>query len=183
MRGTDNTSSPLKSPTLAAAIEHHLAHPRPPPHLRTPRPPQGGFADRVRAMALGNYPSRRAEGVGCGTATLQWRYCVRSVAAVRCETDGPRWRRGHRRARPCAIKFAAAWGCEVTAFTSSSNKTNEARAFGAHHVVSSRDPRQLAAIAGTLDLVLVTMNVPLDWKALIATLRPKGRLHFVGAVL
>ena len=50
-------------------------------------------------------------------------------------------------------------------------------------MVSSRDPRQLAAIAGTLDLVLVTMNVPLDWKALIATLRPKGRLHFVGAVL
>jgi alcohol/geraniol dehydrogenase (NADP+) len=30
---------------------------------------------------------------------------------------------------------------------------------------------------------LVTVNVPLKWPAMIATLRPKGRLHVVGAVL
>ena len=82
-----------------------------------------------------------------------------------------------------ALKFAAAWGCEVTAFTSSGGKADEARSFGAQHVVNSRDAGQIAAIAGTLNLVLVTVNVPLDWKALTTTLRPKGRLHFVGAVL
>jgi uncharacterized zinc-type alcohol dehydrogenase-like protein len=81
------------------------------------------------------------------------------------------------------VKFAAAWGCEVTAFTSSEGKANETRAFGAHHVLSSRDSGQLAAIVRTLDLVIVTVNVPLDWKAMIATLRPRGRIHFVGAVL
>ena len=37
--------------------------------------------------------------------------------------------------------------------------------------------------AGTLDLLLVTVNVPLNWPAMMATLRPKGRLHVVGAVL
>jgi uncharacterized zinc-type alcohol dehydrogenase-like protein len=37
-------------------------------------------------------------------------------------------------------------------------------------------------LAGMLDLVLVTVNVPLDWPALINTLAPNGRIHFVGAV-
>ena len=31
--------------------------------------------------------------------------------------------------------------------------------------------------------LLVTVNVPLDWAAMIGTLRPKGRMHVVGAVL
>lgn len=82
-----------------------------------------------------------------------------------------------------AIKFANAWGCEVTAFTSSASKTEEAKTLGAHHVVSSRDAKALASIAGTLDLLLVTVNVSLDWPAMLQTLRPKGRMHVVGAVL
>jgi uncharacterized zinc-type alcohol dehydrogenase-like protein len=82
-----------------------------------------------------------------------------------------------------ALMFASAWGCEVTAFTSSASKHEEARALGAHHVVSSRDPAAMKAIGGTLDFVIDTVNVPLDWDALMATLAPKGRLHVVGAVL
>jgi uncharacterized zinc-type alcohol dehydrogenase-like protein len=82
-----------------------------------------------------------------------------------------------------AIKFAAAWGCEVTAFTSTAAKADEARSFGAHKVVASRDPAAIAAIAGTLDLLLVTVNVPLDWDAMVGTLAPRGRMHVVGAVL
>lgn len=82
-----------------------------------------------------------------------------------------------------ALKFARAWGCEVTAFTSNRAKADEARGFGAHEVVSSRDSNAIAAIAGTLDLLLVTVNVPLDWSGLMKTLRPDGVLHVVGAVL
>jgi uncharacterized zinc-type alcohol dehydrogenase-like protein len=78
------------------------------------------------------------------------------------------------------IKFARAWGCEVTAFTSNESKSAEARGFGAHRVVSSRDPK---AAEGTLDLLLVTANVTLDWPAMLATLRPNGRMHVVGAVV
>jgi uncharacterized zinc-type alcohol dehydrogenase-like protein len=81
------------------------------------------------------------------------------------------------------VKFAAAYGCEVTAFTSSEGKFDEARGFGAHHVVSSRDSDAIKKLAGTLDLLIVTVNVPLDWAALIAALAPNGRLHVVGAVL
>lgn len=79
-----------------------------------------------------------------------------------------------------AVKFAAAFGCEVTAFTSSKNKFDEALSFGAQKVVSSRDPSAIQKLAGTFDLLLVTANVPLDWTAYINSLAPKGRLHFVG---
>jgi uncharacterized zinc-type alcohol dehydrogenase-like protein len=38
-------------------------------------------------------------------------------------------------------------------------------------------------MAGKLDMLLIAVNVPLDWPAFIATLAPNGRLHIVGAVL
>lgn len=81
-----------------------------------------------------------------------------------------------------ALKFFNAWGCEVTAFTSSESKHEEAKALGAHRVVSSRDAAAMKAISASLDMILVTVNVPLDWDALMNTLAPKGRLHVVGAV-
>lgn len=82
-----------------------------------------------------------------------------------------------------AVKFAKAYGCEVTAFTSSESKFEEARNFGAHHVVATRDSNALQNLAGSLDLLIVTVNVSLDWSAVIGTLAPEGRMHVVGAVL
>ena len=81
------------------------------------------------------------------------------------------------------IQFLNKWGCEVTAFSSSPSKKEELRKLGAHHVVDSRDPEQLKPLARSLDFILVTVNVPLDWGAYIETLAPRGRLHYVGAVL
>ena len=81
-----------------------------------------------------------------------------------------------------AIAFLRAWGCEVTAFSSSSDKEAEARALGAHNFVNSRDSAQLAKIAGSLDFVLCTANASLDWNAYLNVLAPRGRLHIVGAV-
>lgn len=82
-----------------------------------------------------------------------------------------------------AIRFLHAWGCDVTAFTSSAGKRDEALALGADQVVSSTDSGALAGVAGTLDMVLVTSNAALDWNAYIAALAPQGKLHIVGAVL
>jgi uncharacterized zinc-type alcohol dehydrogenase-like protein len=82
-----------------------------------------------------------------------------------------------------AVKFAAAYGCDVTAFTSSEGKFDEAKGFGANHVVSSKDPAAIKRLAGRFDLLISTVNVPLDWDALMNTLAPNGRLHVVGAVL
>ncbi len=82
-----------------------------------------------------------------------------------------------------ALEFLRAWGCEVTAFTSTDAKREEALKMGAHRTVNSRDPEAIGALAGQLDLVISTVNVKLDWDAYMATLKPRGRLHFVGATL
>ncbi len=82
-----------------------------------------------------------------------------------------------------AVQFLNKWGCEVTAFTSTEAKKQEALSMGAHHAVGSRDRDALSRLAGSLDFILVTANVPLDWNAYIQALAPRGRLHWVGAVL
>jgi uncharacterized zinc-type alcohol dehydrogenase-like protein len=82
-----------------------------------------------------------------------------------------------------ALMFLNAWGCEVTAFTSSADKKAEARKLGAHHTIDSRDPAAIAAAAGRFDFIISTVNVKLDWNAYVATLKPRGRMHFVGATL
>ena len=82
-----------------------------------------------------------------------------------------------------AVKFAAAYGCDVTAFTSSEGKFDEAKGFGANHVVSSRDSAAIKKLGGSFDLLISTVNAKLDWDAIIGTLAPNGRLHVVGAVL
>jgi uncharacterized zinc-type alcohol dehydrogenase-like protein len=144
----------------------------------------GGFADRVRAQWPWAIPipdsvdAKEAGPLLCGGVTVFTPFAIYGLKPTDRVGVVGIGGLGH-----MALKFAAAWGCEVTAFTSSEGKANEAREFGAHHVVNSRDSNQLAKIARTLDLVIVTVNVPLDWKALVASLRPKGRIHFVGAVL
>jgi uncharacterized zinc-type alcohol dehydrogenase-like protein len=82
-----------------------------------------------------------------------------------------------------AIKFLKAWGCEVTAFSSSPKKKDSILKMGAHHVVDSTNPQALESIAGSLDFILNTTNVSLDWNSFLTTLAPQGKLHTVGAVL
>ena len=82
-----------------------------------------------------------------------------------------------------ALQFLNAWGCEVTAFTSSESKAEEAKSFGAHHIINSRSEAELEQAAGQFDFIISTVNVKLDWNAYVNTLNPKGRLHFVGATL
>lgn len=82
-----------------------------------------------------------------------------------------------------AVQFLNAWGCEVTAFTSSAGKRDEALALGAHHTVGTHDLSAIESLAGTFNFILVTSNVTLPWPAYLAMLAPRGRLHVVGAVL
>lgn len=144
----------------------------------------GGFAERVRSHWAWVFPLPEAlDGAAagpllCGGITVfapLLLYGILPTARVGVVGIGGL---GH-----MALKFLRAWGCEVTAFTSSEFKREEARSFGAHRVVSSQDSAAMSAIAGSLDLIIDTVNAPLDWPALMGTLAPKGRLHVVGAVL
>lgn len=144
----------------------------------------GAFADRVRAhwvwvMPLPEALDPRVSGpLLCGGITVfapLREYNIPPTARVGVVGIGGL---GH-----MALKFCKAWGCEVTAFTSSQSKAEEARAFGAHRVVSTGDSAALAALAGQFDLIIDTVNASLDWNGLLNALAPKGRLHVVGAVL
>lgn len=79
-----------------------------------------------------------------------------------------------------ALQFCRAWGCEVTALTTNLSKADEARGFGAHEVVALD---QLPQQSGRFDLIINTVNAPLDWPAVMGALAPLGRLHQLGAVL
>jgi len=81
-----------------------------------------------------------------------------------------------------ALQFFHGWGCEVTAFSSNPNKKTDARELGAHHFIDSRDRAAIKAVENSFDLILSTANADLDWSAYLTTLRPQGRLHFVGGV-
>ena len=144
----------------------------------------GGFADRVRAKAAAVIPlpdeidMASAGPLFCGGITVfnpLLQFAIRPTDKVGVIGIGGL---GH-----MALQFCKAWGCEVTAFTSSESKKEEALAFGAHRVVNSRDTAELETVAGQLDLILSTVNVKLDWNGYVSALRPKGRLHIVGATL
>jgi uncharacterized zinc-type alcohol dehydrogenase-like protein len=81
-----------------------------------------------------------------------------------------------------AVQFLNKWGCEVTAFTSSTDKTEELKKLGAHRIVNSRDAEAMKSEANRFDFIISTVAVPLDWMGYISALAPKGRLHTVGAI-
>lgn len=144
----------------------------------------GGFADKVRAQASVVVPI--PEGIDlasagplfCGGITVfnpLLQYDIKPTDKVAVIGIGGL---GH-----MALQFLNAWGCEVTAFTSSESKRQEALDLGAHQTLNSRDTGEIDAAAGCFDLILSTVNVKLDWNLYLNTLKARGRLHFVGATL
>ena len=141
----------------------------------------GGYADRVRAQARFVIPipealeSESAAPLLCGGVTVYnplRTHGVNPSSRVGIVGIGGL---GH-----LAIQFARVFGAEVTAFSTSATKEEEARALGAHHFVNSRESKALKETAGTLDLILSTINADQDCGAYIQALRPTGTLCFVG---
>ena len=144
----------------------------------------GGFAEKVRAQAASvvalpeSLDSESAGPLFCGGITVfnpLVQFDIQATDKVGVVGIGGL---GH-----MAVLFAKAWGCEVTAFTSSAAKRQEALDLGAHRSIDSRDPAAISDVAGQLDLIISTVNVKLDWNAYLAALKPRGRLHVVGATL
>ena len=141
----------------------------------------GGFADKVRshqAWAIpltGTMDPATAGPLFCGGTTVFnpiVQFDIKPTDRVGVIGIGGL---GH-----MALRFLHAWGCDVTAFSSSAEKEAEARALGANHFVNSRDPEALQAVANSFDLILSTVSADLEWSIYLAALRPLGRLHFVG---
>ena len=144
----------------------------------------GGFADKVRAGASSvvklpeTLDKESAGPLFCGGITVfnpLIQFGIKPTDKVAVIGIGGL---GH-----MALQFLSAWGCEVTAFTSSEEKKKDVLKLGAHKAINSRDLSEIEAAAGQFDYILSTVNVKLDWNTYLGTLRPKGRLHFVGATL
>ena len=144
----------------------------------------GGFADKVRAKASSVVPlpegmdAKTAGPLFCGGITVfnpLVQFEVKPTDKVAVIGIGGL---GH-----IALQFLRAWGCEVTAFTSSEAKASEAKQLGAHHCLNSRSSSEIEQAAARFDFIISTVNVKLDWDLYLSTLKPKGRLHFVGATL
>ncbi|WP_367123423.1 NAD(P)-dependent alcohol dehydrogenase [Streptomyces phytohabitans] len=76
-----------------------------------------------------------------------------------------------------ALQLLAAWGCHVTAVSTSADKADDARRFGAHDFLASRDvPRARERF----DFVLDTVGADLPWDDYFGALRPRGKLCVVG---
>ncbi|MGD2062073.1 MAG: NAD(P)-dependent alcohol dehydrogenase [Nitrospirota bacterium] len=144
----------------------------------------GGFADMVRCHWVWTTPlpegvdAAKAGPLFCGGITV-----FSPILKAGLQPTGRAGVIGIGGLGHLALQFLSKWGCEVTAFTSSPEKADEARQLGAHHVVNSRDEAAMNEIAGSLDLILNTTNVSLNWPAYLQVLAPRGILHTVGAVL
>jgi len=141
----------------------------------------GGFADKVRAAANSVIPIPEGtdlESAGpllCAGITVfnpLVQFDVKPTDKVGVIGIGGL---GH-----LALQFFKAWGCDVTAFTSSDAKKAEVLELGAHHAINSRNQAEIEAAAGKFDFIISTVDADLNWNAYIGALRPKGRLHFVG---
>jgi uncharacterized zinc-type alcohol dehydrogenase-like protein len=142
----------------------------------------GGLAERIRTDGRFVFPipdaleSAGAAPLLCGGVTVYAplrRYRADATRHVGVVGIGGL---GH-----LALRFAAAFGCEVTAFSSSLDKRTEVLQMGAHHFVHATDVRQVRARVHTLDLLISTVAARLDWITYLETLRPNGVLCLVGA--
>jgi uncharacterized zinc-type alcohol dehydrogenase-like protein len=79
------------------------------------------------------------------------------------------------------VKLAAAMGAEVTLFTTSHHKTEDAKRLGAKHVVVSKDPEQMAKHSNTFDFILDTVSAEHDINAYLGLLKRDGAMVLVGA--
>ncbi|MDE3199952.1 MAG: NAD(P)-dependent alcohol dehydrogenase [Acidobacteriota bacterium] len=160
LRGLENLCAAME----ATCVRHH-----------------GGYANRVRANSKfvlpipDALPSEGAAPLLCGGITVYnplRNHGVNPSSRVGVVGIGGL---GH-----LAIQFAKVFGAEVTAFSTNIEKEAEARSLGAHRFVHSRETKSMREVAGSLDLIISTINADQDWGIYIQALRPTGTLCFVG---
>lgn len=142
----------------------------------------GGFAGRIRTDGRYVFPipdemdSAAAAPLLCGGATVYAplrRYNIDATSSVGVIGIGGL---GH-----IALLMLKAFGCEITAFSSSESKRAEVLAMGAHQFVCTKEPRELHKHAGRFHLLLTTVPAKLDWITYLKTVRANGTLCLVGS--
>jgi uncharacterized zinc-type alcohol dehydrogenase-like protein len=78
------------------------------------------------------------------------------------------------------VKFAAAMGAEVTVFSHSPSKEGDAKAMGAHHFVSTKNPDFNKSLIKHFDLILNTVSAELNINDYLQMLNVDGTLVVIG---
>ncbi|PIP81652.1 MAG: hydroxyacid dehydrogenase [Elusimicrobia bacterium CG_4_9_14_3_um_filter_62_55] len=78
------------------------------------------------------------------------------------------------------VKIAAAMGAEVTVFSHSEKKKDDALAFGARAFVAGMDEATAASLAGSFDLIVDTVSAEHDMNLLLSLLKREASLVLVG---
>ena len=138
----------------------------------------GGFASHVRVQAPFAMPipdgldSADAAPLQCAGTTVftpmlhygvkpNWKTAVVGIGGL-----------GH-----IAVQYLAHLGCQVTAISSTHNKDEEARGFGATSFIATKGTDELKKAANSFDFILSTASgTGLDFPALVEALRPGGTL-------
>lgn len=81
-----------------------------------------------------------------------------------------------------ALKLAHAMGAEVSLFSRSIKKADDAKRLGAHRVVVSTDSNQMAEVQGYFDVIIDTIPYDHDVNEYLQVLAPRGALAIVGYV-
>ncbi len=78
------------------------------------------------------------------------------------------------------VKFAAAFGSEVTVISTSKHKAEDAKRLGAHHFLVSTDEEAMTKHAKQFDFILDTVSAQHDLTALLSLVKRDGTLVMVG---
>ena len=79
-----------------------------------------------------------------------------------------------------ALKFANAFGAEVTLFTTSEGKVADAKRLGAHEVIITKDEAALENHANRFDFIIDTVSAQHNINAYLGVLKRDGVLTLVG---
>lgn len=79
-----------------------------------------------------------------------------------------------------ALQYGRALGCHVTAFSTTPEKEEEAREFGANVFINTAQTGAVAQAASSLDLILSTVTADIPWGEYVNALKPNGKLCILG---
>lgn len=78
------------------------------------------------------------------------------------------------------VKFAVAFGADVTVLSTSPSKEADAKRLGAHNFVLTSDEEQVKTVQGKFDLILDTVSADHDYNLYLTMLKTRGTMVCVG---
>jgi uncharacterized zinc-type alcohol dehydrogenase-like protein len=78
------------------------------------------------------------------------------------------------------VKFAVSMGAQVTVFSTSPSKEEDAKKLGAHNFVVTRDPQNMKPLTGTFDFILDCVSAEHDLAMYLNLLKYEGAMVLVG---